>query len=202
MKNFLLFAILILAFANCKVTEKALDGSHLTIEGPRKYIPFQYSTKQNICFTAENGESKCLRISYSDKTVEKQNESLQYSAEQIYIFLVDSVDTEVTILFSGGTNYWGVDQKKSIYVGCDLLNSDKCTWPFAFQVDKKGNPISDAFTKIEPTKTLNGKVFQECITIKNFRCSDQYSEMVVNSEFGVVAFRDKNNELFVFDKFE
>jgi hypothetical protein len=195
-------ALATLLFANCKISEKAIDGSHLTIEGPRKYIPFQFSTKQSVCFTSENGKSKCLQLIYSDKAIEKQNESLKYSAEQIDIFLMDSVDTDFIILLTGGTNYWGIDQQKSIFIGCDLIHPKKCTWLYSFQVDKRGKPISDFITKIEPSKTLNGKTFSQCITIKNYQCSDKYSELIVNSDVGVVAFRDKYNELFVFDKFE
>ena len=30
---------------------------------------------------------------------------------------------------------------------------------------------------------------------------ESYSELDINGEFGVVAFRDENNELWTFDKF-
>ena len=37
---------------------------------------------------------------------------------------------------------------------------------------------------------------------KGFEPHDAYSELDINSEFGVVAFRDENNDLWVLDRFE
>ena len=69
---------------------------------------------------------------------------------------------------------------------------------------KDGKPITTAFFSIyDMERDINGKLYFNTFTnIKDAQNFDAYSEISINTDVGIVAFRDVNNEMWSFVRFE
>jgi hypothetical protein len=211
MKNLLFIFSLTLFFQSCSddsIIIDTVEGSHLTIGELRDYIPNNYFEEKSMVFFNESGEEWKLYSSAIESTKDRVHEGENYKIDKFEITLFDPDNLSFRIMIVGSTNY-ATDQEGEVAIAKGIngmlmpFNESGNTWArISF---RNGKPTMDFGEDFRESVTLNEKEFNEVfITIgkKGFEPHDAYSELDINSEFGVVAFRDENNDLWVFDRFE
>ena len=174
------------------------EGAYINIDEVKKLVPEAYKKQKKIVYSNSKGQLMTIGIKYeeNDKRPSQYN-GINYTYDQFYITLYSEADQNLLIQFSGGANF---ADDTVVVKGLTII-----IMPYmisGIDIDRNGEPDKGfGLAEYAANKTLNGKNFKEVFTSKN-EVEKAYSEVCYNKEFGLVAFRDKNGELFVFERFE
>lgn len=174
------------------------EGAYINIDEVKKLIPDAYKKQKKIVYSNNKGQLMTIKVKYeeNDKRPDQYN-GINYTYDQFYITLYSETDQGLSIQFSGGANFAGdtiVAKGLTIIVMPYIISG--------IDMDRNGEPDKKlSLSEYAANRTLNGKNFKDVFTSKN-EVEKAYSEVCYNKEFGLVAFRDKNGELFVFERFE
>ena len=191
---------------NCKdnsetsTQDNSIEGSHLDIDAIKKFIPDGLKSEKKCKYINESGTIKEVQVRYTEEITERELESESYKSDELEITLYDEMDEKFQIVLIGSTNY---DADYSVVVGLTILYmpaNPTGTILSSIRFDEGGEPIVNTYDDFRSSISLNNKTFKDCFVITGTN-PDSYSEIYINSEVGVVAFRDKANELFVFEEF-
>lgn len=202
----IIFSIFLLSA--CKNSEEGIvveptqtDGSHLSIDVILNHLPDELNSNNKAVYKSAVGELKNMTIFEKNLVVEhRESEFGNYTADKREISLYEEDDLAAGITLHANANY--VPEKntiaRSLSVHLAFFNpAGMAHWTVSF--DENG-PIITPADDFHPTLTLDGKTFNDCYII-NGTNPDAFSEIIVNLEIGVVAFRDINNDLFVFQEY-
>jgi len=208
MKNLFsaLFTFCILINLGCKdimpvsTPNNFIEGKHLEINGIKSYIPEEIKAQMKCRYSDQSGDTKELKVRYKDQVTPRILSGQSYTSDEIEITLYDESDPLFQIVIIGSANY---DSDYSILYQIAVLmmpanpSGEIFSW---IRFDEFGQPIVTMFDDFHSTVTLNNKSFKDCFLMKGTN-PDAYSEIYINSEIGVVGFRDAKNELFVFKEY-
>ncbi len=208
LKIFLKFLFLIFLISACNNSEEGVfveptqtNGSHLSIDVILNHLPAELNSNNKAVYKSEVGELKNMTIFEKNLVVEHNGTEFgDYTSDKREISLFEENDLAAGIALHANTNYvpGKTTVARSLSVHLAFLNpAGMAFWMVSF--DENG-PIITPVDDFQPTLTLNGQVFKDCYVI-NGTNTDAFSEIIVNLEIGVVAFRDINNELFVFQEY-
>ncbi len=175
-------------------------NSHLNIDEVKDFLPSAYKNGSILVYKNENNEEWLLSTNYFEAIEERQFEGVMYKNDAFQASIFDSEDHSFQISISGQANYSKpYEVVKSISFDLMPLNPTGTVGVFVRFTD--GQPIVNTFSNFHEKLTLNNKVF-DAVYVGNSRLNgfEKYSEIYVNKNEGVVAFRDKNNDLWVFDR--
>lgn len=209
MKNTILsFAILVscLQFGcNDSITPETptnfIEGTHLDIEAVKAYIPEELKAQKECVYMDESGNIKSLKVRYREQVTPRVLAGQSYKSDELEITLYDESDPYFQIALLGVTNYNPSDYSVIVDLTVMLVPANpQGSILSGIRFDKDGKPIVTMFDDFHSTITLNGKSFNDCFLLTGTN-PEAYSEIYINSEVGVVAFRDADNALFVFQEY-
>ncbi len=206
MKKIIFGLLLTILMVACNKEQVVLPD--LMIEEVKSFLPMFYFEANTLVYTNELGEEKKLNLKLNDAPIIHSNKNNTYNADQIHIELIDPENENFKLDLLGTAQYLGDDASVSttlISTLTEVNNPDAGTTLNMIRfVD--GMPQATSFVVLRAAIQLNNTTFfgvfsaiGSDIVQGDFH---SYSELNINAEFGVVAFRDENNELWVFDRME
>ena len=206
MKKVIIFLSVLFIFS-CKDSEttKIDFESEISISEMVSYLPSHYKKEKSVYFVNDDQESKMLKISYLEGIENKTHNGNNYVAETFEATLYDPNNQWFSIQMKASANYSnsGNEIVKSISAILMPFNESGTTW--ASIKFENGVPKISLGDDFRESVLLNNKEYKDVfITIgkQGDVQHEAYSELDINSEVGVVAFRDHNNDLWTFDRFE
>ena len=177
-----------------------IEGTHLDIEAVKAYIPEELKAQKECVYMNELGDMKTLKVRYREQVTPRVLGGQTYKSDELEITLYDESDPLFQIAMIGSTNY---KQDYTVTIGITVMlmpANPQGSILSGIRFDEDGKPIVTMFDDFSPSITLNGKSFNDCFLLTGTN-PEAYSEIYINSEVGVVAFRDADNELFVFQEY-
>lgn len=204
MKANIIFLTL-LFIISCKSEEPQFNYQEVvSVAHIKNYLPHNYFESPTLIYKNEEGEEKQLFINFEENIVERNIADQSYSAEEIIINIFESESSNFRININASSYF--VEENK---ITSDLFASLMLFNPTGSTVNNiafnENGPIVSHFDDFHSNLVLLGRKFSDVFVAigKDWDVQyDAYSELNINSEVGVVAFRDKNNDLWVFDRFE
>lgn len=181
---------------------KSLEGTHINIDSLKSYIPLLlHIVGTKMIYKNLKGETRTLKIKYyKEFTQDYTSELFNYKSDVFTLEMIDDLSpNNLKISIHGSGNYNGTQLALGIFAILMPFNeSGSMSGTILF---KDGEPQVSPFDIFYSKLNLLGNSYNNVyvFTASNVKV---YSELDINSEVGVVAFRDENNELWVFDKFE
>lgn len=195
------YTILISLLSSCSKTN---DNQYIELSIVDNFFPDEYKTGSKAVFVNSSRKSLTLSISYLDEVSEQTigTTGLMFLQDNFFVNL--TTDTgKVGILVNG-----------SAFVNSDLSEIR----PFVSYLMRSGTSISNSSLQMEARLETNQVVTtcdgnfdvsksilgREFFNVYGAVCAENqsFSELYVNEEFGIVGFKDDENELWAFDKFE
>ncbi|MFQ5445571.1 MAG: hypothetical protein ACE5FF_01445 [Saprospiraceae bacterium] len=206
-KLLILFCVCNLMFIySCKDDEdteltKGIEGTHLKIDDIKAYLPIEFETGKKAVYTDANKNETTLSISYEEYTATAQYGGQSYLSDKVEISLYMAENPNFLIALLPGANYAvGNSIVRAISVVM-MPGNQSGSIIGSIKFDENGNPIHGMLDDFRETLNLQDKTFKDCFVLKN-NAALAYSEIYINSDVGVVAFRDEVNKRWVFDRFE
>ena len=176
------------------------DGVTIPTNDLKRLIPSNYKKSHFAIYKKKDGTELKFKIDFKDSVkIDRELNSIKYFSDQFYAVLY-SEDIDYILRVRGNANFgtpseiikgitYNITTKKASISGTAYMGKDK-------QLDKE-----DPFNRYTAQKEFNEKMFKDIFFTK-FVNVIGYSELVYNTEFGIVAYRDENDEYVVFDRFE
>ncbi len=181
------------------VVKKSLES--IKLNDVRNLIPIQLQQNISVVYNDENGNERKLVTSYdSIKRIAKVDES-EYNQERFSILYVDPNDSSFTMDISADGVYTSeLDVQKTI--STHLMPRSQTSSSMVIEV-LEGELVVQEWNDFHTSLILNSREFNNVFIGKNdFNETGEYDQIMFNEEVGVVAFKDNNNVLWVFNKFE
>ncbi len=208
MKNLIYFSILVSLFFACDNKEDNTASQvrqYLKIDEVKNYLPESYFQEATLIYVNSEGTEKELHIAAEEDKVQRTHNNINYTTDHFEITLFDPNNLNLQISLIGSTNI----------ASDDIIVTTLFAWLMPFnqsghtqvQIYFDNNlPKVELFDSFNETITLIDKEFNDVYVVigKNNlqEAYESYSELSINSEFGVVAFKDENNDLWRFDRFK
>lgn len=198
MKNIINFAIIFVLLFSFGCNKEITDNI-LMISEIKNYLPNEYRSNTTVVFKNENNEELSLLVHYKEEDKLKTLENKSYTTEEIIITLSNPLDGYFNIKIIGSGSYQKTSDEvyKSLEIGLMPFSDPGNTWNSIRFINGKPRIITNDFHQ---TITLNSNEFRDVFT--RIKTQDGFSELYFNKNEGIVAFSDRNNELWVFDRFE
>lgn len=207
MKNISII-LLVLALLSCENEMEELivsENEILSITAVKDYLPSSYFNQPNLIYINELGEEWKLSTNLNESITDRIHNQISYKTEQFRITLFDPENNFFQIVLVGSTNLSNSGNTILTLSGTLMpFNPTGSTWAtIRFENEQ---PIVSLGDNFKEEYWANGRQYKNTyINIGRNNEQDQhsaYSELNINSEQGVVAFRDENNDLWVFDRIE
>ena len=197
-------AILGLMVFSCSKEESFTATNNLEdieLNDIRNLIPNQLKSGKSVFYKDENGNEKKLLTSFdSVKRVAHINES-EYSQERISILYLDPNNNSFSMDISGDGLYTsGLKVQKTI--SAHLMPRNQSSSSEVIEVSN-GELIVREWNDFHTNLVLNSREFNNVFIGNNdFNETNKYDQIMFNQEVGIVSFKDDNNTLWVFNKFD
>lgn len=202
---FILIALTVTTFS-CKkdyVSEDSFE-ENLKIDIVREFLPQSYFQKTILVYKNSAKEELKLVVNSKESSAERFFDQKKYTSEQFEITLYNPKNLLFQIILTGNTNYSNSGEIVTTLGGILMpFNSSGSTWStIRFDNNKPTVSFGDDFH--EKILLLDNEFDDVYVTIGKDGNTQHsaYSELDINSKNGVVAFRDENNELWVWDRIE
>ena len=217
MKNliFILFSILLFSFGcNSDDAPKESDVnqnnllSHVDINEIKANIPDFYIDNTKIIFKDENNLEKKFNVYRTEEEKSNTIDGFSYSSDNLLIKLISDDSSPIIIELRGIANY---DDEYKLQKSLSMSFAPTSpgisgTSSFTVIFFENGQPLASMFgvKVLEESVVLLGKEFNNVYGYSNMGepISDSYGQLLFNSTNGVIGFRDRNNKLWVFERFE
>jgi hypothetical protein len=180
------------------------DTSIVSVSPIRNFIPAPYFNGNTLVFINSNGDSKRLLTSSSESVVEQALDDMPFKSEILQINFIDPDDSDFNLIMTGSGRPIGADQFLNLVT--TLMPSNPSGSTFNTIIFKNGSPIVDVNDDFHTTLMLLGHEFKDVYASQGLNLSQEkyeaFSELYINSEVGIVGFRDRDNELWVLDSIE
>ncbi len=173
-----------------------IEGSFLKITHINDFLPTEYLKKGTVVtfFNAKNEKQKfTLNVDKSTPTLKRNN--FFYTAE-VYKIAMVSENNLHRIVFSIDAQHisdtYSPNEYLSFYINILLNNRQTITY------NEKIKSLETLYFE-RPTKSLvlNGKEFND--TFSRETNTSQYSGIYYNAKYGIIGFKDNNNEMWAFE---
>lgn len=208
MKNLIYISILIGFFIACShenENENAQFGQHLKIDEVKNYLPESYFQETALIYVNSAGMEKELHITAKEITVQRTHDNDNYTTDQFEITIFDPDNLSFQISLVGSTNRFSDNIVATGLTGWLMPFHESGHTRIRVQFENN-LPKVDIFNNFNETIFIIDKEFSDVyIAIGKNNLQEEYevySELNINSEYGVVAFKDENNELWRFDRFK
>lgn len=208
---YVLLAICLSAFAcekdKTEGVPASIEGSHIDIAEVKNYLPQAYFQSAKLIYKNAEGQEVRLNSIPTEGTSQRILDGFNYTSEGFDIQLYTDVGVEpvIKIVVAGGAAYLNDGRTISKTLDAILMPANTAGNTWAIVEFKDGKPAVTVFDDFREEVSLLDKSFKDVFMTRGMNGNviiDAYSELDVNSEVGIVAFRDLANELWVFDRFE
>ncbi len=212
MKNLLFVFLVFQIFISCKediigVEQPILDieGSYIRIDEVKDYLPDEYFNESRIIYVDSIGNERILNTNAGESVEQLKFKDMNYKSDKFVVSLYDELQLDFNITISGNAGYIndGLTISKGILFWLMPFNQRGSTLTF-FNF-KEGKPYLYPGRSFIDSIDLYSNTFYKVLKVigkdNNQKRHPIYSELILNSDVGIVAFRDKNDDLWVFDRF-
>ena len=207
--RFLAVFVLVLLIAGCnsKPESPSIEGTHLSLTTIPDYLPSEYQTDRTIVFRNAAGDLLSLQLDQYTTEQELDFEGQSYTSD-VHHYTLQAQQGPLTyrISLSASANYTGTlaapQPIESLLSVLTPTTPDESVIGIFLLANFQDGEIAlmqnaDRLADIE----LFDTTFIDVLRVYSSTLS-ALSELIINSDVGVVAFRDLDNELWVFDHFE
>jgi hypothetical protein len=154
-------------------------------------------------FVSKSGSKIVFESYYSESAkVPAKYNGVNFTFDTFQADLQSISPEGMTIGLYGSANFNTTDSYiKSLLIHLMPLNPEYATNSIMLN-DKNEFIEKERWSGYSPQMTFNGKVFKDVYTSYRFEKQTAFAQISFNTEFGVVSFLDKQNDLYVFDRFE
>lgn len=206
-KNIIIAFIGVLFLTSCEKENSnklPFSESHLEINAVKSFLPASYFQGAKFIFKDLSGNEKEIHSVSTETTRELTEGEFTYMADNFNVLLFDPADEIFKIVITGNANYSSNGSPVRYLVAMLMPFNASGNTPGTIDFEEEG-PIISQTVDFRSSIELNNKVYNN--VFMNFGMNgldryDSYSELDINSELGVVAFRDENNELWNLDRIE
>ena len=204
MKNFLLFAFVFIFIVSCKKEELNkngfMEGMTLSPGAILENVPSEY-LQDSVFIIYKNAAGEERRIKHTTESSTQENGMVNGQSYSIQNSSGQFTDPERPWFDA----WWLANaQYEEDYTLTQFFR-------YSYMADYGGQVLTEfvIYTNNSPTEPaqfgdmieLNGSTFTDYIQMKN-DLRNGYSEMIFNKTYGMIAFRDQADDLWVFDRFE
>jgi len=157
-----------------------------------------FKKNSKVIFKNELGSEKILEINFSDSSQKQSVNGKEITLPKVAVNYYESADTKYALYFYVATNITKNGTSQNANFSSSIF-TNLIKFKPAVGFDHLGDPF---FCIYNQNKLLLGKTFE---SVYSSFPSDEYmifSELHYSKSLGIVGFRDENNELWVFDRFE
>lgn len=213
MKNvvYILIAVSYFACANddrqLGENQTSAEEQFFTLKEVKEYLPEEYFSRQTKIVYKNNNQELILEVDPVESTLDRNfGDGSTHDSEIFEIILFNPEDLNFQIVMSAFPNLpEGNTSRATLTSTLMPLNESGSTWnTIRFENEEAIVSLGDdfyAFLELEG-KNFNNVYKREGLSNPNNPAQPVvYSELDINSNEGVVAFRGSQNELWVFDRF-
>ena len=171
-------------------------------------MPSNYLVESEIVYTNSSNQELILLTDPVESEVDILHEGNTYKGENLKVTLYNPDDPDFLIVLSGNPNTpLGnsppiVNIKRATLVVLLMPFSETGSTFNAIRFEN-GKPVASELDDFRSVFERNSKDFQDVFVITGMNPQGEVmTELAVNSNEGVVSFRDSNNVLWVFDRFQ
>lgn len=201
MKNVVLLIVLVGVLFSCQKDESKNEVNGgiqtITIDEIKSLLPLSESlSKKYAVFYNQNGQELIFDFSIREELIEKKIGSESYFAESISgNYSIDGL-SEYSLYFLGSGNYSNsIESNLFVTAGINQIIEPVIT---LLTIDEEGSAVLGlAYNDLQ----LLDKEFHDVysnIIVEEFNA---FSEIYYTADIGVVGFRDKQDELYVFKEY-
>lgn len=207
MKNIIRLIVLTISMISCnEITNEPTTIEHLTIDNIKEYLPIEYFVDNEIIFINHLGEELAVKIHPSESTQEKSFNGTNFNADEFEIAMYIEDQAEFRLYLVADVDYNETGLSRAL-TGLLMPTNEGGSTLASLKFEEKSTPMINAWlNNYYEIISLNGKPFSDVFVFRGMHDGNQlfdaYSELDLNSEVGVVAFRDHDNVLWVFDRFK
>lgn len=201
----IIFWCLIFLVSSCNTDSdiiEIIEGSHIETTDIANYLPENYKMdKSYVYFKNSAGDERKLFIRYGNPTASSSfNNSEKFTFEQQNVALFDLEANERVVQIFGDAGY---DQNRRIVklINCALTPLNPSGSCFLFINLKNGEVDFSHPNAYNKEKKYLDKSFKDVFVGISVQYKS-YNEIAYNRYQGVVAYKDKNAEYWVFDRFD
>ena len=209
---FLLFTIVFFNFA-CKKQEDIVvtpivqpdllvNGYHINCDALIKLIPDNLKNAKEVTFINSKGIKKIFNVKkYDNENNTAILNNIKYSFDTYLLIMQLQGDPYFNMGFTIGASFTNSNK----YVrGLDILyrifdNQNSGTSNTIVLDMKDEMKEKEQLSGYVASKSFNGKVFKDVYVSPKWNNKPKSSEVSFNTEFGIVAFKDLDDDLFVLD---
>ncbi len=205
MKKSLIFIFVILLYFSCGKENADVDNPNelekFTIESLEKFLPLAESnSKTKAVFYNAAGEEIIFDFIFEKELKEKRTTEKTYFAEEISGSYINESINDYSIYFQGGGNYVTIDANTQEFRSFVSAGINQFVEPAVTKLtfDETGTPFIAIYYD---TKQLLDKEFKAVYS--NFIADEftAFSEVYYNATYGVIGFKDRKDDLYVFKEF-
>lgn len=212
MKN-ILFVLLFSIVFSCENDDKQGGDIQLvneefifSIDEVKNFLPEEYFSETSIVYTNNNEELILFVDPIESKHDLSYSDGSTHESETFEIILYNPEDINFQIVITASPNLPDGNTSKATLNNVLMpFNESGSSWnTIRFENEEAIISFGDDF---HSTLELSDRIFTDVYKRRIFPSPNNpnqevvYSELDINSNEGVVAFRDANNELWVFDRF-
>jgi hypothetical protein len=200
----------VLIYISCHKNDDALQdiaSTHISIDELVAYLPESLRKKNTVLYKNEDGAEMWLQTEYTKFTQARTEYDLTYTHDNFKVQFRKDEDPNFYMDMHGYGLFTG-DKKVQKVVGAQILppailasSSGSVSVLIRFETNST-TPMVTIYDNFEESLILQNKVFKNVYTaVNSYNPNNAYSEIKINSNEGIVAFRDKNDVLWVFERF-
>ena len=181
--------------------EPPVAAAHISTTDIVEYLPEEYLQNRKAMYKDRAGNEKLLNSAFIESKEERTEFGRTYSHDRFLVRLFDESDTDFMIEVDGYGLYTQSGEVQKV-IGAILMPMNPTGSSSVSVLFEDGQPIVTQFDDFRETVSFFGKSFEKVyLSISTFSVHDSFSEIHFNFTEGVVAFRDKNDEMWIFDRF-
>lgn len=203
MKNIFFFLIVSCVTLTCKSSDEDLMSmpDFLTTDNAKELIPLSsYGTASKVIFKNEEGVEKPLNITIEESQEESMINDFQYTIDQLAIILYDESNADYKINVIATATYSSMNSHIE-FLNIILFNIQPANGNIipTIKVESNKEPLLGT---LEPEVQLLDKTFKDVYTNFDFSETAAYSKIYYTVQYGVVAFKDFEGKLWVYERVE
>jgi hypothetical protein len=199
MKKIIIFAFIVL-LSSCEKEVIVIDNPNelqtLKVDNIKDLLPLVSSdSKTKTVFYNDKGDEIIFDFILQEEIKEKKDGSIAYDAEEISGSYINEAINDYSLYFVGGGNYYKKEPVLFVTAGINQFEKPAVT---NISILESGQPFIAVYYE---TKLLLDKEFKAVYS--NFINDefDAFSEIYYNAEYGIIGFKDREDDLYVFKEF-
>ncbi len=200
MKKLLIFIFVVILFSCQKeeaVVEEPNELQTLKIENIKNFLPLVESeSKTKVVFYNSEGDEIIFDFTLEEELKDKKVDSKSYFAEEISGSYINESINDYSLYFVGSGNYSTTDAS-NLFVSAGINQFIEPVTTL-LTLNEQGNPVlAMHYDKIQLLDKEFENVYSNLI-VPEF---NSFSELYYNASYGIIGFKDRQNELYVFKGF-